>query len=226
MKGKLYVVATPIGNMKDITQRAVDLLREVDVVICEDTRVTGKLLSALGIKKSLRSLHEHTESEKLERLISELLDGKSAAYTSDAGTPGLSDPGGKLVALAAEKGIETIPIPGPSALAAAVSVCGFPMSQFSFMGFPPTKKHRGVFFDTISSDRNPAVFYESTHRILKTLEELRKRLSAERKVLVGRELTKMHEQLYRGTISEVIDQLTKTSQKGEFVIVVGQEYTV
>ncbi|MEK7655300.1 MAG: 16S rRNA (cytidine(1402)-2'-O)-methyltransferase [Patescibacteria group bacterium] len=223
MKGKLYVVATPIGNMKDITQRAVDVLREVDIVICEDTRVTGKLLSTLGIKKPLKSLHEHTELEKLNRLVEELSDGISAAYTSDAGTPGLSDPGGKLVAVAAEKDIVTIPIPGPSALAAAVSVCGFPMSQFSFLGFPPTKKHRSFFFDKISGDQSPCVFYESTHRILKTLEELRKRLSANRKIFIGRELTKMHEQIYRGMISEVIDQLTKSSQKGEFVIVVGPE---
>lgn len=223
MKGKLYVVATPIGNMKDITQRAVEVLREVDVVLCEDTRVTGKLLSTIGIKKPLRSLHEHTEPEKLNKLVAELCDGSSAAYASDAGTPGLCDPGGKLVALAAEKGIVTIPIPGPSALAAAVSVCGFPMSQFTFMGFPPTKKHRSMFFDSISGDKIPSVFYESTHRILKTLEELRKRLSAERYVFIGRELTKMHEQLYRGTISAVIDQLTRSSQKGEFVIVVGPE---
>ncbi len=221
MKGKLYVVATPIGNMKDITQRAVDILREVGVVICEDTRVTGKLLSSLGIKKPLKSLHEHTEPEKLNKLVAELVEGISAAYTSDAGTPGLSDPGGKLVALAAEKGVETIPIPGPSALATAVSVCGFPMSQFSFLGFPPTKKHRSSYFDKISGDQSPCVFYESTHRIQKTLEELRKRLSANRNVFIGRELTKMHEQIYRGTISDVIDQLTKSSQKGEFVIVVG-----
>lgn len=216
-KGTLYVVGTPIGNLDDISQRTRDILSRVDLVLCEDTRVTAKLLSHLKIKVPTESLHQHTDEKKFslycDRLKSETA---SMALVSDAGTPNISDPGGKFVAYLAEQGIEIIPIPGPSALTAALSVCGFPADTFTFLGFPPNKKGRNKFFEKLSNIEHTVILYESKYRITKTLEQL----PQNRKMMVGRELTKMHETLYRGTASEIIEMLEKSSTKGEFVIII------
>ncbi len=221
MSGTLFVVATPIGNLEDFTQRAARVLSEVDLIACEDTRVTSKLLAHLKVRKPLVSLHEHSQPRIIENLLLRLRQGESIAYTSDAGTPGVNDPGGKLVEACFEKGIKVEPIPGPSALTAAISVCGFPMDEFTYVGFIPHKKGREKMFREMSERKTSTVFFESTHRIEKTLAQLSKHLAASRLIFIGRELTKMHETLYRGTIDEVQKQLQATSTKGEFVIIVG-----
>lgn len=221
MTGTLFVVATPIGNLEDITERARRTLSEVDAIACEDTRVTSKLLAHLGVKKPLISLHEHTSARGIASVVERLRGGASIAYASDAGTPGVNDPGGKLVAACFDAGVFVTPIPGPSALTAAISVCGFPMDEFTYLGFVPHKKGRETMFREIASRKTPSVFFESTHRIEKTLAGLSTVLSPDRLVFVGRELTKMHETLYRGTVDEAIQQLHTTSTKGEFVIIVG-----
>lgn len=221
MSGTLYVVATPIGNLEDISLRAQTTLAAVDIVACEDTRVTSKLLAGIGIEhKRLLALHEHSTDRALATLIRNLEDGTSIAYVSDAGTPGVNDPGGKLVAATLKAGIRVVPIPGASALTTAMSVCGFPMERFHYRGFVPHKKGRETFFSDISKDEDAVVFFESTHRIQKTIEQLRAHLAPDRGVFVGRELTKLHETLYRGTIDEVAQNLQATSVKGEFVLII------
>lgn len=215
--GKLFVVATPIGNLGDCSARAVATLREADVVLCEDTRVTGKLLAALEIRKPTMSYHEHSDPRRTHEIVSQLLEGKSMALVSDAGTPGVNDPGGVLVAAAAKSGVEVVPIPGANACATALSICGFPADRFTFVGFPPNKKGRETFFRELDLVDHTIVMYESTHRIMKTLESL-KQLA--RPLVVCRELTKLHETVYRGTVDEVIARLGSTSTKGEFVIVI------
>lgn len=216
----LYLVATPIGNLKDITLRALETLKAADVIACEDTRVTSKLLRAYEIAKPLVSLHEHTADRKIRDLVEALKGDRNVAYVSDAGTPGLNDPGGKLVEAAMAEGIPVTPIPGPSALTAAVSVCGFPMHDFTYVGFIPHKKGKQTELKAIADRRGATVFFESSHRILKTLESLATVLDGKRLVFVGRELTKMHETLYRGAIDEVLDKLQHTSVKGEFTVII------
>lgn len=223
MPGKLSIVATPIGNLKDLTYRAEEVLRSCDVIVCEDTRVTSKLLAAYKISKPLRSLHERSDDAALRPILKELEEGKHLAYVSDAGTPGVNDPGGKLVEAAFDRGIIVEPLPGASALSTAISVCGFPMSEFVYLGFVPQKKGRQTFFTQIAERKEPSIFFESTHRILKTLESLRETLDAGRLVFVGREMTKVHETLYRGSAKEVEDTIQRTSTKGEFVVVVGPQ---
>ncbi len=217
----LFIVATPIGNLKDITYRAVETLANADIIVCEDTRVTSKLLAAYKITKSLWALHEHSKSRILEKVIGELRRGKNVAYVSDAGTPGVNDPGGKLVAAAIDAHVKVEPIPGPSALTTAISVCGFPMDEFTYHGFAPHKKGRATFFQSIARDSRPSIFFESTHRIQKTMSALETSLDPHRLLFIGREMTKMHETLYRGTIADVKQRLGETSQKGEFVIILG-----
>ena len=221
MMGTLFVVATPIGNLEDVTLRALRVLREVDAIACEDTRVSGKLLKHHEIKKPLYALHHHSEAGHYNRLLDELMLGKSIAYVSDAGTPGMNDPGGKLVELCVEHGITVSPIPGASVLTTAISVCGFPMDDFYYGGFVPHKRGRQAFFKEVAERSIPTIFLESTHRIEKTMVALASSLSKERMIFVGRELTKMHETLYRGTVDEVMKQLQATSLKGEFVIIIG-----
>ncbi|PIP60844.1 16S rRNA (cytidine(1402)-2'-O)-methyltransferase [Candidatus Uhrbacteria bacterium CG22_combo_CG10-13_8_21_14_all_47_17] len=223
MSGSLFVVATPIGNLEDITLRALAVLRDADAIACEDTRVTAKLLARHQIQKPLFSIHEHSEARSLERAIERLLAGESIAYVSDAGTPGVNDPGGKLVAACFEAGVPVVPIPGASALAAAISVCGFPMDDFVYAGFVPHKKGRVTLFTEIAARKTPTVFFESTHRIQKTLDALSEYLPADRFVFIGRELTKLHETLYRGSIDEVREALQATSLKGEFVVIIAPE---
>lgn len=214
------MVATPIGNLEDMTPRGRRILEEVDVIACEDTRVAGALLRKIGIgKKVFVAVHHHSSERDIERIVALLEEGKSIAFVSDAGTPGVNDPGGKLAAAVQKAGFIVSPIPGPSALTAAISVCGFPMERFRYVGFIPHKKGRETLLRDISQEEDAVIFLESTHRIMKTLEELKRILSHERLVWVGRELTKLHETLYRGTIDEVAELLYAGSTKGEFIIV-------
>ncbi len=219
--GTLYVVATPIGNLEDITLRALRILKEVDYVLCEDTRVTGKLLSHYDIKNSLRRYDAHASEKTHETIINDLLKGKNIALVSDAGTPGISDPGVFLVALAREAEIRIDAIPGASALVTAFSIAGISGNQFTFLGFIPHKKGRETFFKTLTEHVQPVIFFESTHRILKTLESLEKVLP-DSKVRLGRELTKMHEEMLVGTPAELLNILVTepVKQKGEFVVIV------
>ncbi len=221
MTGKLYIVSTPIGNLEDITLRALGILKEIDLIACEDTRVTKKLLSRYQIQNPLTSYHEHNEKEKAEELVTLLESGKNIALVSDAGTPGVSDPGYRLVKLASEKGVEVISIPGPSAAIAALSVSGLPTSSFAFFGFlPRSEKKRKEFLKEILEYPNTLIFYESPNKVLKTLSNILETLG-DRQVSVSRELTKMFEENLRGTVSKVIGALgEKKSIKGEFTIVV------
>ncbi len=220
MSGTLYVVATPIGNLEDLTLRAQRVLSEVGMIACEDTRVTSKLLAHLKIKKPLLALHQHSGAGHFRRLMEELGRGTDVAYVCDAGTPGMNDPGGQLVEACAEHGIPVVPIPGASSLTAAISVCGFPMDDFTYVGFIPHKKGRETLFREIAERETPTIFLESTHRIMKTLDQLALALQKDRKVFVGRELTKLHETLYRGTVDEVRVSIQSTSSKGEFIVIV------
>lgn len=222
MLGKFYVVATPIGNLTDLSERAKTTLANVDVILCEDTRVTHKLLSAIGVQKQTFSYHQHSGQDKTRFAIDTLEFGKNLAIVSDAGTPAISDPGGKLVEELVDhfgERLTIIPIPGPCAITSALSIAGFPADEFLFLGFPPHKKGRGAFFSRVGKSLCTVVFYESTHRILKTLDELAQSIS-DRRIVVCRELTKVHETVYRGTASEVTNALKTGSIKGEFVIVV------
>jgi 16S rRNA (cytidine1402-2'-O)-methyltransferase len=221
MKGKLHIVSTPIGNLEDITLRALRILKEVNLIVCEDTRVTKKLIFHYQIQKPLTSYHEHNEKEKAEELVELLESGKNIALVSDAGTPGVSDPGYRLVKLASEKGIEVIPIPGPSAAIAALSVSGLSTSSFAFFGFlPRSDKKRKEFLEEIRERTQTLIFYESPHRVSKTLLSILETLG-DRQVSVSRELTKMFEETVRERISRVIEILGERKElKGEFTIVV------
>lgn len=222
MSGILSVIATPIGNLEDITLRALRVLREADAVACEDTRVGGHLISLLTLpKKPLISIHQHSEDHSIASTIERIRNGERIAYISDAGTPNVNDPGGKLVeaAYAADCAIETIP--GPSAVTAGIAVCGFPMEHFRYLGFIPLKKHRAATFTAIAEDPNVSIFFESTHRIEKTLTELSKAIPKHRIIYLGRELTKKFETHYRGTAADVLARLKKGSTKGEFICIVG-----
>jgi 16S rRNA (cytidine1402-2'-O)-methyltransferase len=223
MDGNLYIVATPIGNLNDITFRAVETLKNADLILCEDTRVAQKLLGRFEIQKPLQSYHQHSDLQKTGYIIGLLRDGKNIALVSDAGTPGISDPGNQLVeavTAALGEGAKIIPIPGANAAIAALSVSGFPTDKFIFLGFPPVKNKRQKYFQDLLAQECTAVFYESNFRILKTLAEI-DALNPERNrpVVVCRELTKTFETIYRGTIFEVIEKIKKDPQKGEFVVV-------
>lgn len=220
MSGILYIMATPIGNLEDITLRALRLLQEADVVVCEDTRVSKVLLDHYELKKERISLHQHTSMEKVDHVLDRVEKGEMVVYISDAGTPGMNDPGGKLVEAAFERGLTVSPIPGPSALTAAISVCGFAMDSFRYIGFLPHKKGRQTLIQEIAERKEPTIFLESTHRVAKALTSLQESLHEDRQVFVGRELTKKFETLYRGSVSEVIAALNDTSFKGEFIIIV------
>jgi 16S rRNA (cytidine1402-2'-O)-methyltransferase len=219
--GTLYLVATPIGNLEDITLRALRILQEVDYVLCEDTRVTGKLLHHHGIKAKMHRYDAHTSDSAHAQITADLEAGKSIALVSDAGTPGVSDPGVLLIKQARAIGARVDVVPGPSAVTAVVSLAGIAGNQFSFLGFVPHKKGRETFFNSLAQYDHPTVFFESTHRVLKTLEALNK-VYPDSTVYIGRELTKMHEELLVGTAAELLSVLTKTpvKQKGEFVLIV------
>lgn len=221
MSSKLYIVSTPIGNLEDITLRALNTLKEVDIIACEDTRTSGKLLSHYGIKKPLVSYHKHNEIEKSKELLSELLEGKSIAVVTDAGTPGVSDPGYRIVKLSSENGVEVLPIPGASATLAALSVSGLPTSSFTFFGFPPRQKKRlNEYLLKIKDYPETLVFYESPKRVIQTLEAMIE-VFGDRQASVSREITKMYEETLRGILSEIKEVLeNKDSIKGEFTLVV------
>ncbi len=261
----LYIVATPIGNLEDITLRALRVLSEVDFILCEDTRVTRKLLEHYNIKTPTVSYHQHSDLKKTEYILVLLSEGKNLALVSDAGTPGISDPGGKLVQKVFEKfsaqggktEVSVESVPGPSAVTAALSISGIPTDKFIFLGFPPHKKGRQSFLDKIAESEYPVIVYESKHRIVKFLEELttlEKRLQGAKgeknkesgemttfkyirekakgkkrevkftSVVVAREISKMHETVYRGELKNIIE-LVKSSpehQKGEFTVIIGK----
>lgn len=221
MVGILYIVATPIGNLGDMTLRALETLKSVDTVLSEDTRVTGNLLRHFEIKKPLVSFHEHTDADKAEKLIIRMQAGENMALVTDAGTPGISDPGNVLVARAIEAGVRVVPIPGANALGAIVSVAGIDMREFVFRGFPPHKKGRQTYFQVVADSVIPVIYYESPHRVIKNLELLLE-LAPEKKVILGRELTKIFEEVVRGSVSEVKQYLESKlgKTKGEFTIVV------
>lgn len=216
--GKLYVLATPIGNLGEITLRALEVLKEVDLIACEDTRHTSKLLSHYKIEKPLISYFQHSKLSKITKLIEIIESGKDIAVVTDAGTPGISDPGGKLVEEAVSHGIQVVPISGPSALTTALSVSGFPTDGFVFYGFLPTKKGRQTKLKEIAGTKKTVVLYESPYRIKKLLSEMLE-FVGDREIVVCRELTKKFEEIYRGKVSEVVKQI---KEKGEFVVVISK----
>jgi len=224
MAGKLSVVATPIGNLEDMTLRALRVLKEADVIACEDTRTSKKLLSHYDIHVPLTSFHTHSGEKGFAKILTLLEDGKNLALICDAGTPGISDPGLELVSVVRERlpDVMVEAIPGPSALAAAVSIAGLRAASFTFYGFLPLKKGRETLFKEIASSERASIFYESPHRILKTAEALAKVLPDSRRVGLFRELTKMHEEVLIGSARELVDTLTidTNHQRGEFVVIV------
>ena len=235
---KLYIVATPIGNMGDITYRAIETLQNVDLILCEDTRETKKILNKYNINKPTMSYHAQSKLSKTDKIFELLEEGKDLALVSDAGTPGISDPGAMLVSLVKERftnlvvgvplgtpttkyEVQVIPIPGASAVIAALSACGLPTHEFTFLGFLPHKKGRETLFKEIATSERTMVFYESPHRILKTLESLNK-FCPNKKVCLARELTKIYEEFKTGSPLELLEYLNKNpvKQKGEFTVLV------
>jgi 16S rRNA (cytidine1402-2'-O)-methyltransferase len=219
--GHLYVVATPIGNLADLTERARAILANVDLIACEDTRTTGALLTRLGLRKELVAYHEHNELEAAERLAGLLASGKTIALVSDAGTPALSDPGFRLVRACRRRQLPVVPVPGASALTAVLSASGLPTNGFLFVGFlPPKSAARLAFFEKYRDFDYTLALYESCHRIDKAIAELVATLGAERVICVAKEVTKLHETFLVGPAGDVQARLAKTSLKGEFVLLV------
>jgi len=218
-RGVLYIVSTPIGNLDDITLRAIKILRGVDLIAAEDTRKTRFLLDHLTITKPLLSYYSYNETRRTPDLIEKLDDGKSVALVTDAGTPGISDPAFGLIKAAVDHGLRVIPIPGASAVLPALIVSGLPTDRFVFEGFLPVKKGRRTKFERLRTEDRTIVIYESPFRITKTVEEVRQYFG-ERRIAVVRELTKKFEEVVRGTASEVLEQLKKKVPRGEYVLVV------
>ena len=216
---KLCIVPTPIGNLDDITLRAVDVLREVDFILAEDTRTTSFLLRHLGIEKKLHSHHKFNEHATVKMVAGSIAAGRNAALVSDAGTPGISDPGFLLVRTCVEAGIEVETLPGATALVPALVQSGFPCDRFCFEGFLPQKKGRAKQLQSLADEERTMVFYESPYRVVKCLEQFAEVFGSERRVSVSRELTKKFEQTVRGTVAEVLEHFRTTEPKGEFVIV-------
>jgi len=214
----LYLVATPIGNLEDITLRALRVLREVDFIAAEDTRVSRRLLEHHGITTPLTSYHDFSRPTVLKALLQRMRSGERCALISDAGMPGISDPGYRLVEAALADGLQVLPIPGPSAHTAAVVASGLPTDRFSFEGFLPRKKGRRGRFELLVANEVTTIFYESPHRLLDALERL-KELAPERRLVLARELTKLHEEFQRGTVAELYEQVRTGQPRGEYVIV-------
>lgn len=217
--GQLYIVATPIGNLSDFTFRAKETLENVDLIACEDTRHTGILLKHYNIKKPTLSFHSHSGHMKIEKIIQYLKNGDDVALVSDAGTPGISDPGYRLIQFALENDIKIIPIPGASAVITALCASGLPTDKFLYLGFLPVKKGRQTLFKKIAESEYTVAFYESPHRLHKTLNQLKDHLKDDAKVVVAKELTKIHETYYRGSLEEVIEMLPE-KVKGEYVVMI------
>lgn len=219
--GHLYVVATPIGNLADLTYRALSLLKAVDILACEDTRTTGAMLTRLGLRRELTSYHEHNESAMADRLAGEISLGKSVAVVSDAGTPGLSDPGFRLVRACRRRGLPVVPVPGASALTAVLSAAGLPTNGFLFAGFlPPKSAARIAFLQKHRDFDYTLALYESCHRIDKFAAEIVEVLGADRVICISKEVTKLHETFLVGLAGDVQTRLAKMSRKGEFVVLI------
>lgn len=220
MKPKLYLVPTPIGNLEDITLRAINMLKNVDVVLAEDTRTSGFLLKHLGISKPLQSYHIHNEHQTVQRIIQRILKGETMALVSDAGTPAVSDPGFLLVRECLKNGIEIECLPGPTAFVPALVNSGLPTDRFTFEGFLPHKKGRQTRLIELKEEERTMIFYESPHRLLKSLEQFVEYFGADRQASVSRELTKLYEETIRGTLTEIIAYFAEKTIKGEIVIIV------
>ena len=221
----LYIVATPIGNLEDITLRAVRILKEVDVIACEDTRQTQKLLQHFDIHNKLISYHQNSSAHKTEGIVEMLKEGKSMAVVTDGGTPGISDPGWRLVnevQTALGDRVSIVPIPGPSAVITAASVAGIPVDEFMFIGFLPHKKRRNSVIKEIADSERTVIFYESPYRIKKAMTQLVELCDPERRITVCRELTKKFETLYTGTVKDVAERILAEEPRGEYVVVVGR----
>ncbi len=217
----IYIVATPLGNLEDFSRRAERILREVDLILSEDTRVTRKLLRHFEIQKPLLPYHVQSPARRTQEILDLLAQGKNLALVSDAGTPGINDPGGALIAAVVRRfghQVKIAPIPGPSIVAAALSVSGFPAEHFTYLGFPPHRKGREKFFRRLAELKETVVFLESPYRILKALASLEE-LMPDRELMIGRELTKIYETIYRGQPKEVTDRLKSGMIKGELVVV-------
>ncbi|MCD6109844.1 16S rRNA (cytidine(1402)-2'-O)-methyltransferase [bacterium] len=217
----LYIVSTPIGNLADITVRAIETLKNVDLIATEDTRHSQILLNKYEINKKCISFHSHSGQAKVEKIINELINGKDVAVISDAGTPGISDPAYVLIKSALENNIEIIPIPGASAFLTALTASGLPINQFIYLGFLPLKKGRKTLLESLQNEKKTVVFYESPHRIIRTIAQLEEFFGFDRKIVIARELTKLHEEFIRGSISEVRKIIESRKPKGEFVVVLG-----
>ncbi len=215
----LTLVPTPLGNLKDITLRAIEVLEQAEIIYCEDTRVTGKLLQHLGIRKPLKSLHQNNEHRYVARIVDDILEKKHVAYCSDAGTPGISDPGYLLIKHCLEAGIQVQCLPGPTAVIPALVMSGFPSDRFVFEGFLPHKKGRVSRIETWKEEERTVVLFESTHRIFKTLKQMMEILGPERQVAVCREISKIYEESRRGSLEELCELEGKVEFKGEIVIV-------
>jgi 16S rRNA (cytidine1402-2'-O)-methyltransferase len=222
----LFVVATPIGNLKDITLRALEVLKECDVILCENIERTKKLLNFYKIEgKNLIRYHQHSKLKETKKILNFLKEGKNLALVCDAGTPGISDPGGKLIEFLyqnfKENELKIVPVPGPSAITALLSVSGIFADRFLFLGFLPKKKKRKKFLERIFEGKEPKIFFESPFRILKTLKEINqmaKEKNVEIFAILGKELTKFHEKIYRGNLEKVIEELQKDKIKGEYIV--------
>jgi 16S rRNA (cytidine1402-2'-O)-methyltransferase len=226
MSGKLYIVPTPIGNLEDITLRAINTLKNVDLILAEDTRTSAFLLKHLQIEKPLKSYHQHNEHKVLEELIGSLNSGKNIALVSDAGTPGISDPGFLLIREAIANNVEVISLPGATAFVPALVNSGLPCNEFSFYGFLPQKKGRQTKLKLLAQEEKTFIVYESPFRLLKLLQELNDFLGENRKASVSREITKMFEETKRGTIKELIAYFSTKTIKGEIVVVIeGNKHT-
>ena len=221
MAGTLYLVPTPIGNLGDISRRAADTLSAVDFIAAEDTRVTLKLLNHLEIRKPLLTYHRHNTQTGGEAVLERLLAGEDGALVTDAGTPAVSDPGEELVARCAGAGVPVVAVPGPCALVVALSVSGLPTGRFTFEGFlPMNKKNRRAHLDSLRGEQRTMIFYEAPHKLRATLADLRETLGGERRIALCRELTKLHEEVMRTTLSEAEERFRQTEPRGEFVLVV------
>jgi 16S rRNA (cytidine1402-2'-O)-methyltransferase len=222
-KGVLYVVATPIGNIEDISQRALETLKQVDFIAAEDTRHTRPLLKHYGIDTPLRAFHQYNEHDKLEQLLRSLDAGESIALVCDAGTPLISDPGFPLVRELTARGGRVVPVPGPSALICALSAAGLPTDRFLFLGFPPRqKRQRLTWLQSLADEVSTLVFYESSHRVVESVHAMIEVFGADREGVIARELTKLHETILRGSLASLFESLQQDSdqRKGEFVILI------
>lgn len=217
----LYLVPTPIGNLSDITLRAIEVLGEVDFILAEDTRTSGNLMKHLGISKPMFAFHQHNEHKVLTKVVERLLSGESAALISDAGTPGISDPGFLMVRECLREGIPISCLPGPTAFIPALVCSGLPCDRFVFEGFLPHKKGRQTRLETLKEESRTMVFYESPHRLLKTLTQFAENFGSDRQASVSREISKIYEETIRGTLLELINHFEEKPVKGEIVVVVG-----